>query len=55
MLFFMAHILEGARKASLPSDTLFMMTAKISRRALKFGAVDGTAWLQHVATIMEAV
>jgi hypothetical protein len=42
MLFFMAHVSERALKASLPSDTLFMMTAKISRRALKIGAVDGT-------------
>lgn len=55
MLFFMAHVLEGALEASLPSDTLFMMTAKVSRRALKFGAVDGTAWLQHVATTMGAI
>ena len=55
MLFFMAHVLEGALEASLPSDTLFMMAAKVSRRALKFGAVDGTAWLQHVATTMGAV
>ena len=55
MLFFMARILDGALEASLPSDTLFMMTAKISRRALKSGAVDGTAWLQHVTTIMGVV
>ena len=55
MLFFMTHILDGALEASLPSDTLFMMTAKISRRALKFGPIDGTAWLQHVAAIMGAV
>lgn len=54
MLFFMAHVLEHALEASLPSDTLFMMTAKISRRPLKLGAVHGTAWLQHVATTMEA-
>jgi len=42
MLFFMSHVLKRALEASLPSDTLFMMTAKISRRALKIGAVDGT-------------
>ena len=50
MLFFMAHVLEHALEGSLPSDTLFMMTVKISRRALKLGTVDGTAWLQDVAT-----
>jgi len=55
MLFFMAHILESALKASLPSDVLFIMTAKISRRALKLGAVDGTAWLEYVETVMGAV
>ncbi len=55
MLFFMTHVLEGALEASLPSETLFLMTAKISRRALKLGAVDGTAWLQYVETTMGAV
>ncbi|MCJ1306211.1 hypothetical protein MMC08_009029, partial [Hypocenomyce scalaris] len=55
MLFFMAHILQGALEASLPSDLLFVMTAKISRRALKLGAVDRTAWLQRIETVMGAV
>ena len=55
MLFFMAHVLKGALKASLPSDTLFMMTAKISRRALKLGAVDGIVGVQDVATTMRLV
>ena len=55
MLFFMAHVLEGALEASLPSDTLFLMTAKICRRALKLGTVDGMAWLQHVETTTSAV
>ena len=50
MLFFMAYVLKRALEASLPSDTLFMMTAKISRRALKLGAIDRTTWLQNVAT-----
>ncbi|KAL9026751.1 MAG: hypothetical protein Q9196_004632, partial [Gyalolechia fulgens] len=48
MLFFMSHVLQDALEASLPRDTLFLMTAKISCRALKLGAVDGTAWLQCV-------
>ena len=30
------------------------MTAKITRRALKLGAMDGTAWLQYVATTTAA-
>ncbi len=55
MLFFLTHVLEGALEASLPSDVLFVMTAKISRRALKLEAVDGTPWLQYVETTMGAV
>ena len=46
MLFFMTYILQGVLEASLPSDTLILMTAKISRYALKLGAVAETAWLQ---------
>ena len=49
MLFFMAQVLERALKACLPSNTIFLMTAKIIHRALKLGAVDGTGWLQYVA------
>ena len=30
MLFFMTHVLQGALKAFMLSDTLFLMTAKIS-------------------------
>ncbi len=55
MVFFMTYLLEGALKASLPSDTLFFMAAKIARRALKLPAVDGKAWLQYVETRMGAV
>ena len=54
MLFFMAQILKGALKASMPSDTIFLMIAKIIRRALKLEAMDGTAWLQYVATTARA-
>ena len=50
MLFFMAQVLEGALKASMPSDTIFLMVAKIIRRTLKLERMDGTAWLQYVAT-----
>lgn len=52
MLFFITQVLEDALGASLSSDTLFLMTAKISRRALKFGAVDETTCLQYVEMTM---
>ncbi|MCJ1392993.1 hypothetical protein MMC18_005865 [Xylographa bjoerkii] len=48
MLFFMTRILDSALEASVPSDILFCMTAKISRRALKFTVVDKTSWWLHV-------
>lgn len=51
MLFFMANVLEGALKACLPSDTLFFMTAKVSRRALKLERADQTAWLEYAERI----
>jgi hypothetical protein len=54
MLFFMAHVLNCALEASLPSDILFIMTAKISRRALKLGGADSAAWLPYVETVMKA-
>lgn len=52
MLFFMAHLLEDALKACLPSDTLFFMTAKLSRRALKLERADATGWLEYVERIV---
>ena len=55
MLFFMTHISQLALQASLPSDVLFMMKAKIGRRALKLGAVDQTSWLHHTKTIIGTV
>lgn len=51
MLFFMARVLEGALEASLPSDLLFVMTAKISRRALKLERTDQTGWLEYAERI----
>ena len=55
ILFFITHILESALEASLPSNTLFLITAKISRRALKTGAVNRAAWLQYVEITIGAV
>ena len=54
MLFFMTQVLRGALKACLRSDTIFLMTAKITRRALKLGVMEETVWLQHVATTTAA-
>lgn len=51
MLFFMANVLDNALKASLPSDMLFLMKAKISRRALKLEKADETPWLKYVESI----
>lgn len=51
MLFFMAHVLDDALKASLPSDMLFFMTAKISRRALKLEKADAADWLKYAESI----
>ncbi|MCJ1386871.1 hypothetical protein MMC17_009999 [Xylographa soralifera] len=48
MLFFMTRILDNALKASVSSDILFCMTAKISRRALKLRLVDKTSWWLRV-------
>ena len=55
MLHLMASILEGALKASLPSDKLFIMKAKISRRALKLKALGETSWLRSVEAVVGAV
>ena len=55
MPFFMAYVLEGALEASLLSDIFFLMTAKISRSALKLGAVNRMAWLQYVKMTIRAV
>lgn len=51
MLFFMANVLDDALKASLPTDMLFFMKAKICRRALKLEKADETDWLKYVESI----
>jgi hypothetical protein len=49
MVLFMAQILDRARKAFFPSDLLFIMTAKISRRMIKLGnSANDMPWLSHV-------
>ncbi|KAL2005979.1 hypothetical protein VTN00DRAFT_9633 [Thermoascus crustaceus] len=54
MIFFMSRILQDALKAALPSDTLFIMSAKISRRTLKLGLTDTSAWLYRVHEVIRA-
>ncbi|KAH8676420.1 hypothetical protein BGZ60DRAFT_562097 [Tricladium varicosporioides] len=54
MIFFMAHILQRAREADLPSDLLSVMVAKIAGRTLKLEISDKPLWLQHVHSIIKA-
>ncbi|PQE07113.1 p-loop containing nucleoside triphosphate hydrolase protein [Rutstroemia sp. NJR-2017a BVV2] len=54
MIFFMAHILQRAREAALPSDLLFVMVAKISRRSLKLAIADEPRWMERVRSTVEA-
>lgn len=55
MTFFMVEILRRALATSLPSDILFTMTAKITRRALKLGFEAQTVGLQNMHTTIQAV
>ena len=54
MLFFMSQILDTALTPSVPSDILFCMTAKISRRALKFRVADNTSWWSCIEKTIQA-
>ncbi len=55
MLLFMAQILERALNASAPSDLLFIMTAKISRRMVKLGnSANDMPWLRLVQYTVES-
>jgi hypothetical protein len=55
MIFFMTYILQQSLQASLPSDILFVMAAKISRRILKLGIGDKAPWVLHVHETIKAV
>lgn len=55
VLFFLAYVLESARKVPLPSDMFFIMTAKISRRMLKLEMTDGNTWMDYIEKVTEAV
>jgi len=54
MVFFMARILKRALQAAMPSDTLFVMATKISRRALKLSMIDEQPWMRYVHDIIKA-
>ena len=55
MIFFMARVLKHVLTTSLPSDTLFIMAAKITRRILKLGAFNETApWVLQVYSTVNA-
>ena len=54
MIYFMAYILKQALAASLPSDILFIMAAKINRRVLKLAVNDETPWMSYVRQAIEA-
>ena len=55
MLLLLARVLDLALKANLSGETLFFMTAKISRRMLKLGQdVEKMPWLQAVRNCMSS-
>jgi hypothetical protein len=53
MIFFMAQLLELALKKSLPSETLFVMAAKISRRTLKLALGDQQPGMLYIQKIVD--
>jgi hypothetical protein len=48
MVFLMSYILQAARSHEMPSDTLYCMIAKISRRLMKLDRNVDYTWLQTV-------
>jgi len=52
MIFLMAHILKAAQTHDLPSDLLYCVTAKISRRLLKLDRDRKYPWLQRVEEVL---
>jgi hypothetical protein len=54
MIFFMTHILQRSLQASLPSEILFVMAAKVIRRVLKLGIKDKPSWMPYVHETIEA-
>ena len=54
MVFFHAHVLQAAIENSLPSDLLWIMSAKLSRRLVKLAPSDDTTWLPSAKAILGA-
>lgn len=55
MIFFMSKVLRSAMEVALPSDILFVMAAKISRRVLKLQISDESPWLRFVEDTISQV
>lgn len=55
MLFFLAFVLESAQEFHLPSDMFFIMSAKISRRMLKFKTTKSNTWIDYIEKVTGAV
>ena len=52
MIFFMSHVLDAALIASLTSDLLFQMKAKIMRRLLKLDLKHETRWFRYTQDVL---
>ncbi|KAM3067027.1 hypothetical protein ACMFMG_011809 [Clarireedia jacksonii] len=52
MAFLLAHILQLAHRSDFPTDMLFAMNAKLSRRLLKLGSVGENRWGKIVYRVM---
>jgi hypothetical protein len=50
----MARILQHALQAAVPSDTLFVMATKITRRVLKLSMTDKQPWMRYVCEVVQA-
>ena len=55
MVFFMSRILQRALDATLSSELLFAMSAKISRRLLKIGLRHEPPWIKSIQAVVDAV
>ncbi|KIW91627.1 uncharacterized protein Z519_07595 [Cladophialophora bantiana CBS 173.52] len=53
MVFLMSHILELSHRHSLPSDLLYAMNAKLTRRLLKLDPHVGTPVLSFAQNVMQ--
>ncbi|KAL2068505.1 hypothetical protein VTL71DRAFT_14842 [Oculimacula yallundae] len=54
MVYFMAYLLQLALHQSLPSETLFLMAEKISRRTYKLALGDQQTGVHYVQRVLDA-